>query len=368
MSKIPDIKRELLRELRSGKYRPGDAFLPESKLASFFSISRETLRKAMGELVSEGILERQQGRGTFVKRLAVNRNPLIGLLFLYPSDENAIFSRTIRVLSDIFSANSYSIVLGFHHNSQEKAREQIERFIQLNVAGVIITPLLPENDQEASLSLLRRLNNVNIPFVLADTTISPFTKTMFSCVSAGNFQGMLQMINYLTSNGYTRIAHIGGQPGYQASEERMFGYLEGLRQANLPVRPEYIHRISANSAHNEAREFAVALMSLPEPPQVITCVYDIMAHAMIEELGAMGIDVPAQVGVTGFDNRTISGTPSNFLTTLEQPIEKMGQELSRIILEKINGVSQREEQLELNCQLIVRKSCLIPAPSSSRQQ
>ncbi len=355
--KTSDVKIELLKDFRSGKYNCGDRIPPEKDLVEKFNISRSTLREVIGSLVQEGLLERKQGSGTYLKKLERNSNPLIGIMVSYITQAETIFARLVQELEHEFADRGYSIVLGSHCEDPVRATQQISRFIQLKVAGIVMVPVMLPHAEESNLELVRTIGAADIPFVLTDSQISVRTNSWFSCVNVNNFQGMRQLVKYLNSIGHRRIAHIKGLADVYSSEMRYDGYLETMRECGLNIPPEYIQEIKVGRVETQGRNEIKALMSLPKPPTAITCVHDLIAGNVIEELRRMGYRVPEDVAVTGFDNIPVPGLPQDFLTTVEQPIGEMARTAVNIMMQKITGNLSGEVQQGIQCRLKIRNSC-----------
>lgn len=366
--KTHEVKAQLLKEFCNGQYRCGCAIPPEKELIKMFNISRSALREVVGSLVVEGILERRQGSGTYLKKLERGSNPLIGVIVGQISRIETIYVKLVQDLEQIFSGQGYSIVLGTHQEDPAQAQQQIERFFKLKVAGVILVPIMLPNMEEANQSLVRTLNALDLPFILADSPISMRTNTWYSCVSVNHFQGMYQLVKYLNGLGHQRIAHIRGFHGVYTAEMRCAGYVEALRECGRPVNPEYIREIRDREIQLQGREEVRELMKLPMPPTAIACVHDLIAGNVIDELKLMGRRVPEDIAVTGFDDIPVPGVPYHFLTTVEQPVDEMARAAAAMILQKINSDTCNELQQGISCRLKIRSSSLPIAESIAEKE
>ena len=355
--KTSELKTELLKDFRSGKYNCGDRIPPEKELVEKFKISRSTLREVIGSLVQDGLLERKQGSGTYLKKLERNSNPLIGIMVAHISRVETIYARLVQELEHVFADRGYSIVLGSHGEDPARAKQQLDRFSQLKVAGIVLVPIMLPHSEDTNLELVRMLNAADIPFILADSQISARTNSWFSCVSVNNFQGMRLLVKYLHEIGHRRIAHLKGLQDVYSTEMRYDGYTEAMHECHLPIDPAYVQEIKVGPVQMQGREEVKTLMALPNPPTAITCAHDLIAGNVIEELGKMGLRVPEDVAVTGFDNIPVPGLPHDFLTTVEQPINEMARTVGSILLQKLNGSLTGEMQQSVQCHLKIRNSC-----------
>ncbi|MPM67286.1 Arabinose metabolism transcriptional repressor [bioreactor metagenome] len=356
--KTHEVKKQLLKEFCNGQYRCGSSIPSEKELIKMFNISRSTLREAVGTLVAEGILERRQGSGTYLKKLEYGNNPLIGVIVSQISKEETIYVKLIQDLEQIFSDQGFSIVFGTHQENPILAQQQIERFSKLKVAGVILVPIMLPDMEEVNLGLVRMLNTMNLPFIFVDSPISVRTNTWYSCISVNHFQGMYQLVKYLTGLGHKHVAHIRGFHGVYTAEMRCAGYVEALRECGLPINSGYIREIRNRQVQIQGREEVRELMKLPVPPTAIACVHDLIAGNVIDELRLMGYRVPEDVAVTGFDDIPVPGIPYDFLTTMEQPVDEVAHAAANMILRKINSDAGGELQQGISCRLKIRHSCM----------
>jgi len=355
--KTTDIKAQLLKDFSSGKYHCGDKIPTEKDLVAQFNVSRSTLREAIGALVEEGLLERRQGSGTYLVKPRRQTNMLIGIMVAHISQVDTIYARLVQELEHCFSEHGFSIILGSHGNNHQKALQQIDRFRQLKVAGVVLVPILMPGAEADNLELVRQLGAADIPFVLADSQISARSNSWFSCVSVNNFQGMRMLVKHLYALGHTRIAHLKGLAGVYSTEMRYDGYREALRECGLAIPDGYVKEIQVGPVSGQGRLELQAMMALAEPPTAITCAHDLIAGNVIEELRKAGHRVPEDVAVTGFDNILIPGLDGEFLTTVEQPVDEMAQAVVDLLCRKINGTLLGEVQQGIQCRLKVRHSC-----------
>jgi len=139
-TKYSMLKAYLKDEILMGNIRPGEKIPSENNLAERFSLSRQTVRKAISVLVHEGFLYTRQGKGTFCKDRTAGRRESrnIGVVTTYISEY--IFPRVIQGIDKVLSENGYSIILKNTGNSIEKEASCLDDLLGKDIGGLIIEP------------------------------------------------------------------------------------------------------------------------------------------------------------------------------------------------------------------------------------
>lgn len=180
--------------------------------------------------------------------------------------------------------------------------------------------------------------------------------TDFPSVIATNQIGALAAMEYLISLGHRRIGFIGGRADLQSSVRRYKGYVDGLQQVGIPVDPDLVEE--GNFTMDSGYRCGKKLLALPERPTAIFAANDQTAFGAIKAAHEMGIYVPDNLSVTGFDNipEAIYYLPAG-LTTIDQGLQQMGQVATEMLMSLINGEKITEPVRKIPTQLIIRGSC-----------
>ncbi|MCM2535031.1 GntR family transcriptional regulator [Neobacillus pocheonensis] len=190
------VYRSLKNEILDGIYKPGDRIPSEKELTDSFKISRITSKKALEKLVEEGIVYRQQGKGTFVSQyIEVNkispttsyRKPLFGLIVTNFDDS---YSSKLISSIEIASEEQCLIILKQSFGLPEKEEKIIKEFLEFGVDGMIIYPAQAEH---FSSEILKMVVN-KFPFVLIDRSFKGVAAT---AISTDNVHAAKLGINYL---------------------------------------------------------------------------------------------------------------------------------------------------------------------------
>ncbi|MDR1116711.1 MAG: LacI family transcriptional regulator [Oscillospiraceae bacterium] len=141
------------------------------------------------------------------------------------------------------------------------------------------------------------------------------------------------------------------------AEERKAGFLQALSDYGIPYDPELTRYISV-SLYDEAKEQAMLLAQLPpdKRPDAVVCAQDIFGIACVNTFRNMGIPVPGEIAVTGFDNRGLSRQSTPMLTTVSQPFFEMGAESARMLIAIMNKDPDVNRRVFLKHEIIIRGS------------
>jgi LacI family transcriptional regulator len=184
-------------------------------------------------------------------------------------------------------------------------------------------------------------------------------------VDSDNFAGAMLGINYLLELGHRRIGHISGRPDLESARLREAGFRQAMADAGVVVDEELV-RVGGFRVESAA-ETAAELLSRPDRPTAVFASNDLSAISTIDVARSMGLSVPDDLSVIGFDNVPESALANPPLTTIMQPLQRMGAEALRLLIDIIGGV-ERDTHIRLPTELVVRASCrpLRPGQAAAR--
>jgi LacI family transcriptional regulator len=162
-------------------------------------------------------------------------------------------------------------------------------------------------------------------------------------------------VKHLLNLGHRRIAFINGPEGWDSSVNRLAGYREELLDSEVKFEPSLVYQgdWQVQSGYSAAQE----LLNLPVRPTAIFAANDLMALGVIYAAQAMGLSVPQDVALVGYDDRDFTGFVRPALTTIQMPCEKMGQAAADSLMQLIKGEKDVIEPMRVQGQLVVRQSC-----------
>jgi len=179
-------------------------------------------------------------------------------------------------------------------------------------------------------------------------------------VSYSNFDSAAQLTRLLIGKGHKRIALIAGHPDSYPTARRIGGFMHAMQEAGLDVPPSYI--VQGDWEYESGFEQTNKLLALSEPPTAIFAMNDLMAAGCFHALNAVGLRIPEDISVIGFDNREISRFLQPPLTTIELPTREMGIQSAIRLIDMIRNPSMPPRPSIIPCSLIDRAS--VSAPST----
>lgn len=346
------IANTLRERVLAGEYRENSWLPTERELAEEFGVSRTIVRHAIEELERQGLVVRSPRCRPVVKRstpspATTERRRLTLGLWLWPSATFPGASAILRGIYKVLDANRYRLVVENPVDTDWRAvvhgeAQFLERITRdQDIVGAILWYL----GGEANLPALQSVRAAGIPLVFLDRRPPEGFPADF--VGVDNRHAAAQIVHHLISRGHRHIAHITNVDNASTVHERLQGYQDALREAGIPFRPELVltETGSPEAGYGSVYEsLAAQLLALPGPPTAVFCVNDVLALRLVDALRAKGVRVPEDMAVAGFDGleRWLPGTP--FLTTANQPFERIGEWAARLLLQRVEGGDRQEYQ------------------------
>ncbi|MAU12545.1 MAG: LacI family transcriptional regulator [Anaerolineaceae bacterium] len=276
--------------------------------------------------------------------LAGGKSHIIGLLV--PGLDNAYMAEIVRGIDIELGHANYEMILYTTRRRGGNEASYLQYIANSLSAGLLlVVPLL-------SPKYLEILSDLEYPYVLIDEIDEQ--NNSFS-VDATNWQGAYDATEYLIGLGHRRIAFIKGIVGLHSSDDRVQGYKAALKAHGIPVRDDYI--VEGDYMQPSGYDKTFPLMALPTPPTAIFAANDHMALGVMDAIRELGMDIPNDISIVGFDDIPQASTTHPKLTTVLQPLEQMGREGVRLLLEQLQYPDRPPRRLTLPTQLIVRDSC-----------
>jgi len=346
--KYRQLKEILREEINKRKLRPGDRIPSEERIAEKYGVSLGTVRQAMAELANEGLIYKEQGRGTFVAEKKRGKTFTIGLLLT--DIGNPFFSQIARSIQEKAHLLGYSMIYYNTNDQLSREAESIDMLIKRRVDGVILVPVLKDGEEK----LMQKLRGNDISFVYLDRYLN---EPASDYIIVDNFCGVRQSMEYLISLGHKRIGCISAQPYTWVLEQRVKAYKKIVRENNLAMEDSLV-QISDLPDDKGGYDAANKLFSMKNRPTAIFATNDIIAIGAYKAAKDKGIRIPQDLSLVGFDDIEVSSHLEVPLTTVSQPINKMGEMAVKILAEK--GKKENPEKVQkivLEPKLVIRESC-----------
>jgi GntR family transcriptional regulator, arabinose operon transcriptional repressor len=346
----------LRQEIRDGKYTIGQRMANERSLAERFGISRGTIRHALRILETERLIARQQGRGTFVAD--PSRAPSSGtigtaLIGALVWEKTTFFGSILQAATLQASERGYVLTTG-SNISLEAESQHIKAFVRSGVRGVLLSPLWRFSGEG-----YRELQNNNIAVVMLDTRLLDCDEDF---VSVNDREGTRIATSHLLQLGHTRIGYYGFYPNPKeipTHRERLGGYRDACDVARLKIAPEYV--IEQLEGQENPPDALRSLLKSSKRPTAFVCYNDVWAINAITTARALGMKVPGDLSVVGFDDSAVGQKYDVPLTTIHPQFREVGIAAVDLLIDKIDKEREKPTvSILVTPRLIVRSSTARP--------
>ncbi|MEN2767827.1 LacI family DNA-binding transcriptional regulator [Ornithinibacillus xuwenensis] len=266
------------------------------------------------------------------------RSQMIALLV--PDIMNPFFPELARAVEDFTKQNDYTFVLCNTDDDPEKEMHYIDALQQKSVDGIIIV---------SSTITEKELNQVKVPIVALDRILS----SNLSSVTVRNREGARHAVKYLKALGCKRIAHICGPENVSNTKDRLSGYLDEVKDmdwflSSYVVTGEYQFDSAMAATKN-------LLINHPEIDGIFVA-NDVMGVGVLKAAQELGLRIPKDLCVIGFDGISLGDKITPSLTTIKQPIYEMGTRAAEILIQQINDPVFTVQREEFEVTLLERES------------
>jgi LacI family transcriptional regulator len=300
-------------------------------------VGKETerrIRQAMEELNFEP--------NALARGLAGKKMHIISLVL--PDITNPFFPELARAVEDVCRQHRFTLFLCNSDDQWQREKEYIEALKRRNTAGIIFaTQSLVSAD-------IQNLIDAQIPVIVLDRVID---RSACSVIRVNNMKGAEIGVRHLLEVGCRKIAHVYGPPEISTAKERMIGYEESVKAF-----PWYSPSLMVPGYFTFEGGIQAVDVLLARHPDVdgIFCGNDMMAIGVLKALQRRGIRVPEQIAVCGFDGIKMSEIVEPELTTVAQPIYRMGSLAANALIRQIKGEPLRSQVYEMEVTLLARQS------------
>lgn len=252
----------------------------------------------------------------------------------------------LKAIEQCAFARGYSALVCNSGYEFERQKAYIEMLVQRQVDGIIFAASFVS-------TYTQQLIDPDLPIVYAYSH-SPYTQK--NSVLSDDRRAAEEAVNYLVSLGHRRIGFINGPENVIPSQERIKGYQKALSGHCIPFSPELVANgewEEPASGYKAAREF----LTRPNPPTAIFAANDVMASGVIDAVHDLGMRVPADVSVMGYDDRDMARFLRPPLTTVRLPMAEIGATAAQMLIDCVEWGETLVDSAYVPCQLIFRESC-----------
>jgi GntR family transcriptional regulator of arabinose operon len=342
-AKHRQIFETLSRDIRAGRYHPGQKFPSEAALMNRFHVSRITAGRAVRDLQERGMVERFAGSGTYVTNSGA-KNLTFGLI-IPDLGTTEIFEPICQAIASSPAAAGHALLwphaAATGASREQQALELCEQCIARKVSGVFCAPLeMTPRASEVNRQVAASLKRAAIPVVYLDRRPEdPAARVRFDLVSVDNQRAGYFAADHLIRCGARHIAFLAWHGQASSVAGRIAGYRQALSAHRRVGRVFY--EIPANASRFDG----------------YVCSNDRLAGHLMLALLAKGVRIPQDIRIVGIDDVTYAALLPVPLTTVRQPCAEIGETALQLLLDRIAHPRMPARDVLLDCELIVRKSC-----------
>ncbi len=297
------------------------------------------MRDSTRERVQEAMKRLNYHPSMMASALTGKGTETLGLLV--PDISNPFFSEMARTIEDRAHEYGMSVIICSTDSNVEKEKKYIELLQRKQVDGFIVATTVQD------ITLLKGLQENGIPLVMLTQDNAGLD---VNSVSVDDFKGGYDATSYLISQGHTNVAIIAEFAS--SSRMRIFGYQEAHSANAIPYSDENIYKTVATMENG--RKMLMEMAANGKLPTAIFACNDLIAIGVIQGAKEMGLKIPEDLSLIGFDNTILAMTTVPGLTTIAQPTQDMGRKVVDVILEEIKGNSEVKERILFNPEMIIR--------------
>lgn len=371
VAKYIQIEENIKSSILEGKITSNQRIEPENELAQKFNVSRHTVRQAVGKLVNDGWLYKIQGSGTFCADRIGNPNKpkdkTIGVITTYISDY--IFPSIIRGVESYLSERGYSVLLASTNNNLDYERRSLQNILTKNIDGLIVEPT-KSSFHNPNINYYLNLERNHIPYVMINAC---YTELASPSITLDDEKGGFIATEHLIQSGHQRILGLFKTDDIQGIN-RMKGYVQAHRANQLIPSPEMIVTFNTEEKGEwlRAKVKEILLKSSATKPDAIFCYNDQVALDILNVIRELGLKVPEDISIVGYDDSLLAEASEVKLTTVKHPKTQMGEAAAKAIIRFVSEKDRLPEahSVTFEPELIMRNSTRQrnPVPLEIRQK
>ncbi|MCF8261151.1 MAG: GntR family transcriptional regulator [Melioribacteraceae bacterium] len=350
------IENDIKGRIDSNDLRPGDQIGSQSELSSEYNVSAITVKKAISNLISEGILYSRIGKGTFVAQIKEEpklvRNKTIGLVL--HDLKHPFFSLILSAIEEEVYNLGYNLLLSSSTKKIEREEVHINHFLEIGVDALIIASLSLEYK---ATPIIQKLHDENFPYIMVSYMHDPQYWFVGSDHEFGGFLATEHLIN----SGYRNVGYVHVGQDNLLSQVRKNGYTRALNEYKIDYNSNLIYSMGKEDYDSGAdrRElgynFAKKFLKMKERADALFFYNDNSAFGFMQKIQEEGISIPEEIAIVGYDDVEFTRYSSIPLSTIRQPVEKIGSSAVQIIDKRINRRDVMNRMI-FKPELIVRQS------------
>lgn len=303
---------------------------------------KASVNKVLKERVEKAVKELNYRPNSVARSLANNRTDSVGVLV--PELNAPFFGDLMQAVESTLRAADKHVIISVGRNCLETEKDAVEFLISRNCDALIMhAEALPDE-------YLLELNQSKLPVALVNRQVEGLPD---ACTSLDNEKGGYLATRHLLELGHKDIAYISGPTDKCDASLRLEGHKRALSEAGLPIKPQLI--FNGDYSEEDGKIGLLELMARDVPFTALVCANDWMASGAISCARDLGMSLPHDLSVVGFDDVVFAHHVFPRLTTVSNPIAEMAEMSAKYILNKVYGQTNNV-QLYFEPSLVVRES------------
>lgn len=308
--------------------------------------SPHLVRKETRERVNRAMRKLNYVYNATAGDLSRMRSSIVGVII--PTAQSLVFSTTLFAIQEAAQENNFSLIAGSSKYDTQTELRLLQQFQERRLAGIILTGFILGQKH-----LIKDLIKSGMPCVVIwDKLDDPD----LSYVGFDNFRATYSITEYLVSIKHRRIGLIiGPYTKVERVKKRLDGFKAALDKYNIPYDAALV--IEKEPTLLDGKEAMSRLLSLPVRPTAVLAASDTLALGAMAAARDMGVRIPEDVSVAGFDDIEVASYSNPPLTTVRVPAYDIGKIAFRILLDMVNSRNNEVQRYCLDTSLIIRGSC-----------
>ncbi len=320
------------------------AGVSQSAVSRVFTPGASSSKKT-NDLVRKAADELGYRPNVLARSLITGRSRIIGLVVAYL--DNYFYPEALELLSSALQKKGYHVLVFMAAKTAGNIDDIVDEILDYQVDGIIAASVAMSSD------LASRCGAAGVPVVLFNRSQDD---KRLSAVTSDNILGGQKVAEFLIAAGHKKIGYIAGWEGASTQRDREKGFEEELSRNGLII----FSREVGNFNSDEARQAARKMFSAEKIPDAVFVANDDMAFAVMDVIRfELGLKIPEDVSVVGYDDVPVASWPAYNLTTVRQPANRMVAETVSILIDSIENKSNEPRRIVIDGPLIIRGSSKI---------
>lgn len=353
------IEHAIKNMILSGELKTGDQVGSHNQLSIQYGVSVITVKKALNNLISKGYLYTVVGKGTYVSEPKEETGKKFGehkTIGLVLKDVNhPFFSMIVHSIEERAYELNYTLLISSSSNKIEKEENQINHFRDIGVDGLIIASL---SLQYRATPYIQKLHNENFPYIM----ISYMHDPQYWFIGSDNEKGSYIATEHFVNLGYKKIGYVYLGKENLLTEVRRNGYARALMEYDIPYNSKRVFSYADEKydmGENRIQlgyQFGKEFVQMEDKADALLFYGDTSALGFVKYMLEAGVKIPEDVAVIGYDDIALASLSAIPLTTVRQPVRKIGRQAVDVIHKRINK-QEIMNRIIYDPELVIRDSC-----------